>query len=195
MHEADRNTANNYHLIHLLSLIIIFIVNKNVMIKTNSISFSYKEFEKPEELSHHDRELVNAAREAAVNAYAPYSKFRVGASLRLSSGLIVSGTNVENAAFPSGICAERNALSYAISNHRDDNPVAIAIAALTDDGLTDEPVPPCGNCRQVIAEEESRTGNPIRIILSGKSKTIVVESISSLLPLQFNKKNLKVNLP
>ncbi|MEI8224693.1 MAG: cytidine deaminase [Bacteroidota bacterium] len=165
------------------------------MIRTNNISFSYKEFEKPEELNTDDLELVFAARETAINAYAPYSKFRVGAAIRLESGTIVRGANVENAAFPSGICAERSALSNSVSNHHNDKPVAIAIAAMTEDGLTNEPVPPCGNCRQVIAEEESRTGNQIRIILSGKNKTMIIDSISSLLPLQFNKKNMKVNLP
>jgi cytidine deaminase len=165
------------------------------MIRINNISFSYKEFEKPEELNNDDLELVFAARETAINAYAPYSKFRVGAAIRLESGTIVRGANVENAAFPSGICAERSALSNSVSNHHNDKPVAIAIAAMTEDGLTDEPVPPCGNCRQVIAEEEARTGNQIRIILSGKNKSFVLDSISSLLPLQFNIKNMKVNLP
>jgi cytidine deaminase len=165
------------------------------MIRTNEISFSYKEYEKPEDLDPDDMDLVFAARESALNAYAPYSRFRVGAAVRLKSGIIVTGANVENAAFPSGICAERSALSNSVSNHHNDNPLAIAIAALTDDGLTDEPVPPCGNCRQVIAEEESRTGNQIRIIISGKNKTMVIESISNLLPLQFTKRNLKVNLP
>ncbi len=165
------------------------------MIRTENISFSYKEFEKPEELIPDDIELILAAREIALYAYAPYSKFRVGAAIRLESGAVVRGTNVENAAFPSGICAERNALSNAVSNHQNDKPVAIAIAAMTEDGLTDDPVPPCGNCRQVIAEEESRNGNQIKIILSGKNNVLVIESISSLLPLQFNKKNLKVNLP
>jgi len=66
---------------------------------------------------------------------------------------------------------------------------------MTEYGLTDDPVPPCGSCRQVIAEEESRTGNQIKVILSGKNKTLVIESISNLLPLQFNNKNMKVNLP
>jgi cytidine deaminase len=165
------------------------------MMRTNIISFSYNEYDRTEELNPDDRELIFAARESAINAYAPYSKFRVGAAVRLESGIIVRGSNVENAAFPSGICAERNALSNSISNHPNDKPVSIAIAALNEDGLTEEPVPPCGNCRQVIAEEELRTGNQIRILLSGKNKTLVIESIRSLLPLQFNKKNLKVNLP
>jgi cytidine deaminase len=165
------------------------------MVKTNEISFSYREFEKTEELDQEDRELIMAARGVALNAYAPYSNFRVGAALRLESGTIVCGANVENAAFPSGICAERSALSNAVSNHHNDIPVAIAIAGMTKDGLTEDPVTPCGNCRQVIAEEESMNGNQIRIILSGKNKTMVIEGLSCLLPLQFNKKNLKVNLP
>jgi len=164
------------------------------MVKTNNISFRYKEFDNSSELGHDDAELVAAAREAALNAYAPYSKFKVGAAIRLESGKIVSGANVENAAFPSGICAERNALSNSVTNHNGDNPVALAVAAMNEEGFTIEPVTPCGNCRQVIAEEESRIGKEIRIILAGKTKVFVIESISSLLPLQFNNKNLKVNL-
>jgi len=165
------------------------------MIRTINLAFSYIEFENHDELDSQDRGLIMAARETAVNAYAPYSKFRVGVAIRLKSGTIVRGANVENAAFPSGICAERSAISNSVSNHHDDNPVAMAIAAMTEDGLTEYPVPPCGNCRQVIAEEESRIGDKIKIILSGKNKTIIINSISGLLPLQFNNKNLKVNLP
>jgi len=164
------------------------------MIRTNSVSFTFNEFDKPDDLNSDDRELVFAARDAALNAYAPYSRFMVGAAVRLESGVIVKGANVENAAFPSGICAERSALSNSVSNHHDDKPVAIAIAAITEDGLTDEPVPPCGNCRQVISEEELRNGRQIRIILSGKKKIQVIESCSHLLPLQFTKNNLNVKL-
>jgi cytidine deaminase len=165
------------------------------MIRTNNISFSYTEYEKTEELDSHDMELIIAAREAASKAYAPYSKFKVGAAVRLESGLIVMGANVENAAFPSGICAERSALSNSISNHPEDKPSALAIASMTEDGFTDDSPSPCGNCRQVIAEEEARIGNKIRIILSGKNKTQIIDGINSLLPLQFNRKNLKINLP
>lgn len=165
------------------------------MINSRHISFTYQEFDDEEKLAVSDRQLILAAREIAQNAYAPYSKFRVGAAIRLASGLIVTGTNVENAAYPSGICAERNALSYSVSNYRDDKPVAMAIAAMTEEGLTEDPVPPCGNCRQVIAEEELKNETNIKMILSGKNKTIIVESISSLLPLQFNNKNLNINLP
>ena len=154
--------------------------------KTNKVSFSYKEYDDPGQLDKDDMELIKEAREAALNAYAPYSGFSVGAAVRLSGGGIVKGTNVENSAFPSGICAERSAISNCISNFPGDKPVAIAIAARTKDGLTDDPVPPCGNCRQVLSEEEMRTGNQIRIILSGKNKIQVIESCNHLLPLQFN---------
>jgi cytidine deaminase len=165
------------------------------MIRTNNISFSYTEYDKTEELDSDDMALVLAARESALNAYAPYSKFRVGAAVRMKSGIIVRGANVENAAFPSGICAERTALSNSISNYPEDKPIAIAIASMTEDGLTENSPSPCGNCRQVIAEEELRIGNQIRIILSGKNKTLIIDSISGLLPLQFNRKNLNINLP
>jgi cytidine deaminase len=165
------------------------------MIRTKKITFSYKEYEKTEEIDSYDMELVNAARHTALNAYAPYSKFKVGAAVRLESGRIVCGANVENAAFPSGICAERSALSNSISNYPEEKPIAIAIAAITKDEITEEFPSPCGSCRQVIAEEESRTGNPIRLILSGRHKTMIIESVSNLLPLQFTRKNLNINLP
>ena len=165
------------------------------MSTAKNISFSYQEFESPAELEAEDQELIASAKEAANHAYAPYSRFRVGAAVRLESGIIVRGSNVENAAFPSGICAERTAISGSVSNYPDDKPLAIAIAAMTDEGLTEECVSPCGNCRQVIAEEEMRTGRRIRIILSGRDKIQVIESISLLLPLQFCRNNLRVNLP
>jgi cytidine deaminase len=165
------------------------------MIRTNKLSFSYIEYEKTDELDSIDRELIIAARESALNAYAPYSKFSVGAAVRLESGVIIRGANVENAAFPSGICAERSALSNSISNHPDDKPVALAIASMTVRGLSEEPPSPCGNCRQVVAEEELRIGNKIKIILSGKNKTQIFDGIDSLLPMQFNRNNLKITLP
>jgi cytidine deaminase len=160
-----------------------------------NISFSYQEYESPSEMATEDQQLIIEARRAANNAYAPYSRFRVGAAVRLESGMIVCGSNVENAAFPSGTCAERTAISGSVSNYPDDKPVAIAIAAMNDDGLTAECISPCGNCRQIIAEEEIRTGKKIRIILSGREKIQVIESISLLLPLQFCRNNLRVNLP
>jgi cytidine deaminase len=159
---------------------------------TKNISTSWSEYNSIEELSQSDKELVIAARGAAQNAYAPYSKFRVGAAVRLESGKIILGANVENAAFPSGICAERSALFNSASNYPSVKPVTIAVAAFTEDGLTKEPVPPCGNCRQVIAEEELRNNTSIRVILSGESRIQIIEKGGDLLPLQFNKNNLKI---
>jgi cytidine deaminase len=161
------------------------------MPQTKSVTLVYKEFKSTEELDKSESDLLKSAKEAALNAYAPYSKFRVGAALRLESGKIVTGANVENAAFPSGICAERNAISHAASNFPDDKPLALAIAAFTEKGLTDEPVPPCGTCRQVIAEEEFRHAAEIKIILGGRNKILIIENGGSLLPLQFNGDNLK----
>lgn len=162
------------------------------MIKTSTISFSYTEYDKTGELNRADLELITAARDIAIKAYAPYSKFRVGAAVRLKSGKIVCGANVENAAFPSGICAERSALSNSISNYPNDKPVSIAIVSVNEEGITEIPPSPCGSCRQVIAEEEYRTGEKIKIILSGKNKTLMIDGISNLLPLQFNRDNLKI---
>jgi cytidine deaminase len=170
-------------------------MNKIVMKHEVVMSFRYNEFDTSKDLENSDTELVAAARTAALSAYAPYSGFRVGAAARLESGIIVCGANVENAAFPSGICAERSAVSNAVSNHRDDKIVTIAISAITEGSETEEPVTPCGNCRQVIAEEESRNSNKIRVILSGKSKIYVIESVGDLLPLHFNNSNLRVVLP
>jgi len=160
------------------------------MIKKN-ISIGWTEFNSIEELDPGDKELVIEARKAAQNAYAPYSKFKVGAAVRLENGFIVHGANIENAAFPSGICAERTALSFSAANYPSIKPVAIAVAAYTDSGLTPEPVPPCGNCRQVIAEEEFRNKSKIRVILSGENKIQIIETGGDLLPLQFNMNNLK----
>ncbi len=157
-----------------------------------NISFSYKEFNKAEDLDEDDRELLNAALKASANSYSPYSGFSVGAALRLESGTIVTGTNVENAAFPSGICAERNAISNAVSNHPGDKPVALAIAAFSNSSQTSEPVSPCGNCRQVIAEEEYRNGQNIRLILGGRTRIRIIEKGADLLPLQFNSDCLKI---
>jgi len=158
-------------------------------------SFSYKEYENIEELFPRDRELAEIAKKSAGMAYAPYSKFRVGAALRLQSGRIVKGSNVENAAFPSGICAERTVIASAVSNFPDDKPVTIAISAIYEDGNIAESVSPCGNCRQVIAEEEMRSGNKITIILYMRNKIRIIDSIGDLLPLQFNWKSLRKDLP
>lgn len=163
------------------------------MLTKKTISFTYLEYEHPEELNADDQELVLTAKRAAMSAYAPYSGFRVGAALLLESGNIVYGCNIENAAFPSGICAERSALAVAVSNYPDDKPEAMAIVAITDKGMTEECISPCGNCRQVLSEEEIRSGRQIRLILAGKKKVRIVDGVSHLLPLGFNRNNLTIN--
>jgi cytidine deaminase len=160
-----------------------------------NISFSWTEYSNAGELDPTDLELLESARKIASNAYAPYSRFRVGAALRLASGRIVLGTNVENAAFPSGICAERTAISSAASNYPGDKPVTMAIAAIDDkNNLTEDIVSPCGNCRQVISEEELRNETNIRIIMVSRNKIRVVERGGDLLPLQFSHLNLRSTL-
>lgn len=163
--------------------------------KNHTVSFSYKEYENEDLLPEEDRHLVTLARKASEKAYAPYSGFNVGAAVRLKSGITVTGANVENAAFPSGICAERTAISHAVSNYPGDPVVAVAIAASTSEGLVDSNVSPCGNCRQVISEEETRNGMPVRVLLSGKRGVFVIGSISDLLPLRFSKDFLNPALP
>ena len=163
------------------------------MIKTVNFSFSYIEIKKTGDLTRDDSELLESAIKSVRNSYSPYSNFRVGAAVRLESGVIVTGTNIENAAFPSGICAERNALGNAVANHPGDIPVAMAIAAGDENGITDEPVSPCGNCRQVIIEEETRNGKPVKIILGGKGLIRIISKAEDLLPLSFSRQSLDIN--
>lgn len=161
------------------------------MRKKVDLTIHWLEYDSADELAKDDRELLGSAVRVLENAYAPYSMFKVGAAVRLENGEIVTGTNVENAAFPSGICAEQNALSTSASCYPGIKPVAIAIAGKAGGEPTDDPVPPCGNCRQVIAEEEGRNRHSVRIIMKGKKKIIVVEKGGDLLPIQFNKNNLR----
>lgn len=164
-------------------------------VKTGKLSVTWLEVDTADELDAPDRELTEEAIMASEKAYAPYSEFYVGAAARLDNGMILRATNVENAAFPSGICAERSVIAYAVSNFPGHYITALSIAARTKEGITPEPVTPCGNCRQVIAEEEFRTGKNIRIILSGKERIIVFEKGSDLLPVQFNRNSLRTLLP
>jgi len=139
-----------------------------------------------EELSNEDKELIEQSIEATKRSYAPYSKFSVGAAALLDNGITVTGTNQENAAYPSGLCAERTTLFYANSQYPDSAVKTLAIAARTERDFIETPIPPCGACRQVILESENRYGNSIRILLYGKSCIYLVEGIGSLLPLSFD---------
>jgi cytidine deaminase len=159
--------------------------------KKRELSISYLEYKGTDELSEADRTLVEEAKTAAAGAYAPYSHFMVGAAIKLNDGTIVRGANVENAAFPSGSCAEKTALSYTVANYHDKKAMAIAIVAFAEGELTGDPVPPCGNCRQMLIEEEQRLGSPIRVILAGKTDVIVLDNCQSLMPLSFTRSNLR----
>ena len=138
-----------------------------------------------EELTDADRELIDKAKDATQTSYAPFSKFCVGAAARLADGTIVTGSNQENAAFPSSLCAERTALFYANARYPEKSVEELAIAAYAHGTFLKSPIPPCGACRQVILGVEERYGRPIRILLFGEEGTYVVDSIKALLPLQF----------
>ena len=145
-----------------------------------------------EELNEIDRRLVESAKEATMRAYAPFSKYHVGAALLLDNGKVVEGSNQENAAYPSGTCAERTAVFYASSANPGVAIKKVAIAAWMDpgkdkdyeEGFQNQPVSPCGGCRQALMEYEHLYG-PIEVILYGKDKTYLLPSILSLLPLAF----------
>ncbi|MCW3807557.1 cytidine deaminase [Plebeiibacterium marinum] len=138
-----------------------------------------------------EQELVYASRKACHNAYAPYSNFKVGAAVLLDNGEIITGTNQENAAYPSGLCAERTAIFWANSKYPDSAVLKISISALNHGSLIATPAAPCGACRQVLIETESRFNTGIKTIMDGSDKILVVEKTEYLLPLHFTSKNLE----
>jgi len=142
----------------------------------------------PGELSPEEQHLIGLAVEATQRSYAPYSHFHVGAAVRLENGVEIIGCNQENAAYPSGLCAERTALFAAGAQYPGVAVKTLAIAARGTDGeLVEEPVGPCGSCRQVIIESETRGRGPIRILLYGRKHIYVVDGIRQLMPLTFSK--------
>ena len=139
-----------------------------------------------DELSEVERELLEMAIEGTNRSYAPYSNFHVGAAILLENGIKFIGCNQENAAFPAGICAERAAIFAAGAQYPDQPILMLAIAARNEKGeLVDDPVSPCGTCRQVIIETETRFKHPVRILLYGKKCVYVVDGIHQLMPLSF----------
>jgi cytidine deaminase len=151
-------------------------------------SFSYRLAPSITDLSEQDQALVTAAQAALTRAYAPYSKFQVGASVLLQSGHIIEGNNQENIAYPSGLCAERVALFYAGANHPNDPILKICIVAQGDLTSNDSYVSPCGPCRQVMLESESRQTQPIEVLLVQKSgKVLFLNTVQNLLPFGFSK--------
>ena len=145
-----------------------------------------------EELENNDLMLVKAAQEATAGSWSPYSGFSVGAALLLDDGTVVTGSNQENAAYPSGLCAERTALFAAGHAHPSKAVVALAIAARNEKGFTAQPITPCGACRQVLAETEQRGGKPIRYILYGTQGTMIIEGgTDAILPFCFGADSMK----
>jgi cytidine deaminase len=165
-------------------------LKKELAMKYKTIEISYTEFNSIDELTTSDAILVRKAREASKNGWAPYSNFHVGAAVILENKEIIIGNNQENAAYPSGLCAERVALFSANANFPDSSIAAIAVSAFNKNGLTKESVKPCGACRQAILESETRYGKPIRLILDGSDEILILDGISNLLPLSFGKDSL-----
>ena len=144
-----------------------------------------------EEMEPSMRELVEKAKAMTQNAYCPYSHFHVGAAARLADGQIVAGSNQENAAYPSGLCAERTTLFAANANNPNTPVEALAIACYTQGHYTKDAASPCGACRQVMLETEHRFGKPMQVILYGEDMCYVFDSAADLLPINFVAENLK----
>ena len=156
--------------------------------KKISITSSFDVFDSIAELPQEVQKLMQEAISARKVAYAPYSKFRVGAAILLENNEVVIGSNQENAAYPSGLCAERTAIFYAGAKYPNVPFKMIAISATSDTNPTLSPIPPCGACRQSIAEYESRQSEPIEIYFMGESGMVYrSESLENLLPLSFDK--------
>jgi cytidine deaminase len=139
------------------------------------------------ELPESVRRIMKIAVEARESAYAPYSKFKVGAAILLENGEVIAGSNQENASYPSGLCAERTAIYYAHARYPDVKMKRMALTASSQKQITDRPIPPCGACRQAIAEYEKKQDEPIEIYFMGaQGKVVKSKSLANLLPLLFD---------
>jgi len=169
-----------------------FELNNDLMKREFELKGIVTEFDSVDELTNQEQGLMKIARETADKAYAPYSNFYVGAALLLKNGKIITGNNQENIAYPSGLCAERTAIFSAGSRYPDEAIEIMAITAKSTNFKVDNPISPCGACRQVIAEYEYRHSNNIKILLMGEIGSVYgVESIKELLPLVFNENRLR----
>ncbi len=160
--------------------------------KKKNLRIDFYEVDNIEELSEKERELVETAKQMTFNSYAPYSEFYVGSAVLLENNKIVKGSNQENAAYPSGICAERVAVFSASSQYPDVVIKSIAVAARNPRQAMDYPISPCGSCRQVLLEFELKQKQPIRILLTGESgKIFIIEKAADLSPISFSADDLK----
>ena len=141
----------------------------------------YRRYDDPQALAAADRTLLDRAVTACADSHSPYSRFRVGAALRLANGEVIVGSNFENASYPLCLCAERVALAAAHSLYPAIPIVAMAVTAISPSTVIDRPVPPCGACRQVLAEVEQRHGQPIRLLLRGQTGPVATFAAASLL--------------
>ena len=150
-------------------------------------SFSYELHENWKELPVQDQILVDRALEAMQAAYAPYSKFKVGASVRLDNDAVVTGSNQENSAYPSGLCAERVVLFYVGANYPKQSVQTLCIVAEGDLIPSEKLLSPCGACRQVMLETENRQNNKIRVIIVNQdNRALILNSVIDLLPFGFS---------
>ncbi|RLJ67170.1 cytidine deaminase [Lacinutrix venerupis] len=148
-------------------------------------------FDSLKETPENIQSLMQEAIKARENAYAPYSNFHVGAAILLDNGEIVSGSNQENASYPSGLCAERTAIFYAGAKFPKAKIIKMAITAASKNQKTSEPIPPCGACRQSIAEYETKQNQPVEIYFMGEiGKVMKSNSLANLLPFGFDSSNL-----
>ncbi len=150
------------------------------------INIRYHEYSSLDELQAQDRALAEEAIKAMQGAYAPYSHFHVGAAVRLSDGTVVRGANQENAAFPSGLCAERTAMFAAGANYPSKNMESIAIAGGVHGRLAKTPATPCGACRQVMAQYQTKAGKPMSVIMVGDGVIWKFDRVDDILPLIFD---------
>ncbi len=156
--------------------------------KEISFTTQFLEFEHLTDLPIDVQQLMDQAIEIRKKAYAPYSKFRVGVAILLDNGKVVMGSNQENAAYPSGLCAERVAIFQAGAVYPDAKILKMAITAASDTNTTKTPIPPCGACRQSIAEYEIKQDQPIAIYFMGEIGSIYKsDSLKNLLPFMFDK--------
>lgn len=154
-----------------------------------NLVINYREYTSANDLAETDKMLLNEAIKAIDGSYAPYSNFNVGAAVLMQDGNVVTGSNQENAASPSGLCAERVAI-FAAHHKFPTTPIeAIAIAAKTDGKLTGTVVYPCAACIQVMVESQMRSGKPIRIIVGSATKVQIIDSVDDLLPFSFSNLN------
>jgi cytidine deaminase len=156
--------------------------------KSIVITTQFSIYDSVQELPIEIQNLMDQAIEIRKKAYAPYSKFRVGAALLLDNGKIVLGSNQENAAYPSGLCAERVAIFQAGAIYPENKILKMAISAASDTNPTNTPIPPCGSCRQSIAEYEIKQKTPIEIYFMGETGVVYKsDSLKNLLPFMFDK--------